>query len=139
MAKQITTFIFNQPGSLARFCTLMKEHDIDLRAMNVGDAEDFGIVRIIADDADKAIKVLKENDFIVQVRDVLVIEVSDHPGALVELLTILGKANVNVDYTYALFSRHEGTAGFVLKTDNRREAEKALSEAGIKVLSDEAL
>lgn len=139
MAKQITTFIFNQPGALARFCTLMKEHDIDLRAMNVGDAEDFGIVRIITADADKAIKVLKDNDFIVQVRDVLVIEVSDHPGALVELLTILGKANVNVDYTYALFSRHEGTAGFVLKTDNREEAEKALSEAGIKVLLDEEL
>lgn len=136
MAKQLTTFIENQPGALAGFCRFLKDHNIDMRAMNVGDAEDFGIVRVIVDDTDKAYEVLKENKYVVKIEDVLAIEVEDHPGALVDLLTTLGDAHVNVDYTYALFSRHEGTAGFVIKTNDRKKALEALAEAGIALIPD---
>ena len=122
MAKQITTFIPNVPGALANFCRSLKENEIDMRAMNVGDAMDFGIVRVVC-----------------QVQDVLVIEVEDHPGALVDLLEALGAAGVNLNYTYALFSRSEGKAAFVIKTENREAAEKALEEAGIRTLTDEEL
>lgn len=139
MAKQLTTFIENQPGALAGFCRFLKDHTIDMRAMNVGDAEDFGIVRVIVDNPDKALEVLKANKYVVQEDDVLAIEVEDHPGALVELLTTLGDAHVNVDYTYALFSRHENTAGFVLKTNDRAKALAALREAGISLIPDAEL
>ncbi len=139
MAQQITTFIENRPGSLAAFCRILKEHGIDMRAMNVGDAMDFGIVRVIADDTEKAAEVLKRSGFVCQVEDVLVIEVDDHPGALVELLEALGDADVNVEYTYALFSRHEGTAGFVIRTGDRAEALKALGKAGIRQIPDSEL
>ena len=139
MAKQLTTFIENQPGALAGFCRFLKDHNIDMRAMNVGDAEDFGIVRVIVDDPVKAHDVLTENNFLVKTEDVLAIEVDDHPGALVDLLNALGDAHVNVDYTYALFSRHEGTAGFVIKTNDRDKALVTLSDAGISLIPDEDL
>lgn len=139
MAKQITTFIPNQPGALARFCTFLKDHDIDMRAMNVSDAQDFGIVRVIVSDTDSAYETLRSNDFVCQVQDVLAIEVEDRPGSLVELLTTLGKAGVNLDYTYALFSRHEGTAGFVIKTGDRKRALEVLREAGVKLIAQEEL
>lgn len=136
MAKQLTTFISNTPGALAAFCGVLKENGIDMRAMNVSDAMDFGIVRVIVSDTDRAKAKLEEQGYICQVKDVLVIEVEDHPGALVDLLRTLGASGVNLDYTYALFSRHEGTAGFVIKTENREEAVRALSEAGLRPIPD---
>ena len=139
MAKQITTFIPNVPGALAIFCRILKENEIDMRAMNVGDAMDFGIVRVIVNNTEKAVQMLQSRKFVCQVQDVLVIEVEDHPGALVDLLEALGAAGVNLNYTYALFSRSEGKAAFVIKTENREAAEKALEEAGIRALTDEEL
>ena len=136
MAKQLTTFISNTPGALAAFCGVLKEIGIDMRAMNVSDAMDFGIVRVIVSDTGRAKAKLEEQGYICQVKDVLVIEVEDHPGALVALLRTLGAFGVNLDYTYALFSRHEGTAGFVIKTENREEAVRALSEAGLRPIPD---
>ena len=130
MAKQLTTFISNTPGALAAFCGVLKENGIDRRAMNVG------IVRVIVSDTGRAKAKLEEQGYICQVKDVLVIEVEDHPGALVALLRTLGAFGVNLDYTYALFSRHEGTAGFVIKTENREEAVRALSEAGLRPIPD---
>lgn len=139
MAKQITTFIANQPGALAEYCRILKDNGIDMRAMNVGDAMDFGIVRSIVDKTDLAVQVLEDAGSVCQVQDVLAIEVTDHPGALVGLLETLGRAGVNLDYTYALFSRHEGTAGFVIKTGDREKAVAALKEAGIRLIPDEEL
>ncbi len=139
MAKQITTFIPNKPGTLAEFCSILKEHDIDMRAMNVSDAMDFGIVRVITNDTEKALEVLGERGFVCQLQDVLAIEVEDHPGSLVGLLTALGEAGVNLDYTYALFSRHEGTAAFIIKTGDRQRAEEALKTLGVRLLLDEDL
>ncbi len=139
MAKQITTFIPNQPGALARFCTFLKEQNIDMRAMNVSDAQDFGIVRVIVNDTDAAYQALRKNEFVCQVQDVLTIEVEDRPGSLVELLTTLGEEDVNIDYTYALFSRHEGTAGFVIKTGDRKRALEVLQKAGVKLIAQEEL
>lgn len=139
MASQITTFIANKPGTLAGLCTAMKEAGLDMRAMNVSDAMDFGIVRIIVRDPKKAVSFLGERGYVCQTEDVLAIEVEDRPGALVDLLTALGEADVNVDYTYALFSRTSGTVGFVIKTSDREHAEKALEVAGIRLIPDEEL
>lgn len=139
MAQQITTFIANKPGTLASFCRILKDNDIDMRAMNVGDAMDFGIVRVVTNNTEKALDVLRNQGFVCQVQDVLAIEVEDRPGSLVDLLTALGEAEVNLDYTYALFSRHEGTSAFVIKTSDRAHAEKALKAAGIRILADEEL
>jgi hypothetical protein len=110
-----------------------------MRAMNVGDAMDFGIVRVIVNNTEKAVEMLQSKKFVCQVQDVLVIEVEDHPGALVDLLEALGEAGVNLNYTYALFSRSEGKAAFVIKTEDREAAEKALEEAGVWTLADEDL
>lgn len=139
MIRQITTFIPNQPGTLASFCKILKENNIDMRAMNVGDAMEFGIVRVIVSDTETAAAVLREKGFVCQVDEVLVIEVEDHPGSLVGLLTTLGEASVNLDYVYALFSRKEGTAGFVIKTGDQEHAKSALRSAGIRQLQEEEL
>jgi len=137
--KQISVFLENRPGALCDLTGVLAENDIDMRAMNVGDAMDFGIVRVVTNNTEKALDVLRNQGFVCQVQDVLAIEVEDRPGSLVDLLTALGEAEVNLDYTYALFSRHEGTSAFVIKTSDRAHAEKALQAAGIRLLTDEEL
>jgi hypothetical protein len=139
MVKQITTFIPNVPGALASFCRTLKKYNIDMRAMNVGDAMEFGIVRVIVDQTEKAVEILQSENFVVHVQEVIALEVEDHPGSLVELLTTLEEAGVNLDYTYALFSGHEHKAAFVIKTQNREKAEEALKSAGIRAISQEEL
>ena len=136
MAKQITTFIPNRPGALAGLCAAMKEGGIDMRAMNVGDAMEFGIVRIVASDPDAAARTLRDRGYVCQVEDLLAMEVEDRPGSLVELLDALGRAEVNLEYMYALFSGHEGKAGFVIRTSDQDHAAAALKEAGITILDD---
>ena len=139
MAQQITTFIENKPGTLAEFCRILKMHDIDMRAMNVSDAMDFGIVRVVVSDTDETIRVLRDSGYVCQREDVLAIEVEDQPGALVGLYTALGEAGVNLDYTYALFSGKENKAAFVIKTTDRTHAMETLEKLGVKLLSDDEL
>ena len=91
--KQISVFLENRPGSLADFCKSFK-NEIDMRYVR-GRCQDFGILRIIVDDTYKTMTVLKDEGYVCQVTKVLTIEIDDKPGALVNVLTLLGDAKVN--------------------------------------------
>lgn len=120
--KQISVFVQNEPGRLLEFTDILSKAGINMTALNLADVTEYGIVRIIADDTDKAVSVLRQNDYSVVVNDILCVDVTDKPGALHEILEKLAKAELNISYMYA-FSNN-GNASLAFKID---DLEKAVS------------
>lgn len=138
--KQISVFVENRPGRLSKITRLLGDNNISIRAMSIADTKDFGILRLIVDDSEKALSVLKENDFAVTVTGVLAIRISDKPGGLADAMECLYSENISVEYMYAAFlSEADETAYLVLRVDKLDEAVNALGESGFKIVSDEEL
>ena len=135
--KQISVFLENAPGSLMAFCRVLREHQIDMRALNVAETTEYGVMRLITDDLATTMKVLAEEDYIAKTTDVLVMELDDTPGALVAMLSVLSDAKININYFYAALLRAEGKAYLVAKVSDVQAAEKVLADAGYHPLSEE--
>jgi len=84
--KQISVFVENKPGKLAELTDYLNQQDIDMRALSIAEAQDFGIVRMIVDDAYKTSQVLKNAGYVVSITPVLAVEMSDEPGSLYKIL-----------------------------------------------------
>ena len=132
--KQISVFLENRPGALAEICAIMEKENIDMRAMCVAEAEDFGILRIIVDDPLNVATTLKDHDYICKITDVLTIEVKDKPGALVSTLNKLMDAGVNIEYSYAFLSRRADRAYLVLRVAKPERALEKLSGSDIRIV-----
>ncbi len=137
--KQISVFLENKPGQLAKFAGLLRENGIDMRALTLAEAADFGVVRTIVSDPDRAQQVLKEAGKISAVTPVLAIEVPDKPGALTDILQILTDGAINLEYTYAFTSRKNQSAYMVFRVaDKNIEKAASLLEAhGINIVKQE--
>ena len=122
--KQISVFLENRPGTLAEFCKVLQKNNIDMRAMCVADAMDFGIARVIVDNVYDTVTVLKDEGYVCQITKVLTVEMEDRPGALSEILALLGEQNINLEYTYAFLTREKDKAYLVIKVaDNAAAAD----------------
>ncbi len=133
--KQISLFLENKPGHLAAICRKLEETGINIVTLSLAETHEFGIVRMIVNDADKASKLLSEAGFAVNVREVLAVTVRDEPGGMKELIEIIGDAGVNIEYMYA-FANHVGKAAVhVFRFDDPVKAEAALVAAGRSVLA----
>lgn len=128
--KQISVFVENKQGKLAETVRLISEAGLNIRAMSIADTKEFGILRLILPDIDKAIEVIGEAS-IVKVTDVVCVRMNDEVGALSSILTVLGNADINVDYMYAFTAPTDFGAYVVLRVDDVMAAEKALAEGGI--------
>ena len=137
--KQISVFLENRPGTLAELTGVLCDHNVDMRAMCVADAMDFGIARIIVDDVYNTMTVLKDAGYICQITKVLTIEMQDEPGALAKILDLLGKEGINLEYTYAFLTRKRDTAYLVLKVADPEKAEKVLRAASVKLIGQDSL
>ena len=137
--KQISVFLENRPGKLAEFVEILRASGIDMRALSLAEAADFGVVRTIVSDPDKAQKVLAEAGFISALTPVLAVAVSDEPGALYQILELLREADINLEYTYAFTTRKEQGAYMVFRVaDSSMEKTAALlEEKGIGVVAQE--
>ncbi|MCD7828344.1 MAG: hypothetical protein LUG85_07425 [Clostridiales bacterium] len=132
--KQISVFIENKPGKLAEVTRFIAEKNINLKALSIADTQDFGILRIICGDADAAVSAIKDGGYVATVTDVLAVEIEDKPGSLAEILEYLAKAEVVVEYTYAFLSvKNNESAYMIFRVDDSAKAEKALTEANVKV------
>ena len=98
---QLSIFAENKPGSLNKICKLLAENDIDILTLSLADTTDFGILRIITKDWEKARDVLTRNQIIVRVTDVVAVEVPNRPGGMCSILDTLSRSSINVDYMYA--------------------------------------
>lgn len=137
--EQISIFIENKSGRLAEVCGILGEAGVNIRALSLADTSDFGILRLIVKDSEKALKVLKERHFTVSKTDVIGVEVPDSPGGLSKILQILDQNAVNVEYMYAFVERSGDNAVIIFRFDNVDEAINVLSNNGIKILKSEKI
>ena len=134
--KQLTVFVPNQKGSIVNVTDALSKNNINIRALSIAETEDFGILRLIVNDETLAETVLKEQGYLIKVVDVVGVKIGDEPGKLTEALTILDKADINVEYLYAFMTRTEKHAYVVLRVENNQVAEAALTDAGFKLISE---
>lgn len=131
LIKQTSVFIENKPGKMAKIIDILGANDINLNALSIADATDFGILRLITDEPDKAAAVLASEDFVVKTTNVISVNIENKPGGLVKILRIFKDNNIAVDYMYAYVSK-DSNAITVIKTDNIDLAVQKLAENGIE-------
>ena len=136
--KQISVFIENKKGKLAEVTRYIADYKVNLRALSIADTQDFGILRIICEDPEKANEALKEGGYITTITDVLATAISDEPGSLAAILEVLSEAGVVVEYTYAFLSAVKG-AYMIFRVDDNQAAAAALAGAGIKTANQDEL
>jgi hypothetical protein len=136
--KQLSVFIENRPGRLSAVTKILGDNDVNIRAMSLADTKDFGILRLIVDDFEKAVSALKTEGF--SVTQVLAVEINDRPGGLSEAMKALYNDNISVEYMYSAFiNTKENTAYLILRVENVTAALEALSEAGFALISQQEL
>ncbi len=135
---QLSVFIENKHGRLSEAIKGISESDINIRALSIGDSQDFGIVRMIVSDLDKARELLGE-EFIYKVTPVIAVKMDDKGGALYKILKTLEESEINVKYTYAFTSNKEFGAYVVLRVDDVTATEKILSDKGFRLATDEEI
>ncbi|WP_283171320.1 amino acid-binding protein [Curtanaerobium respiraculi] len=141
MIDQLTVFLENSEGRLRALVRALADANVNMSALTIADTADFGLVRIICADPERAAAVLRDNHFRAMVTKVSAIEVPNHPGGLVELMDLLAEHGLNIEYGYC-FSVNDDKAVDVLKISGSKEAAQAaeiLREAGFKSLGQDDL
>ena len=130
-------FLENKPGKLSAVCQALADADINIATLSLADTSDFGIVRMIVDDHERAKAVLTEKGHVVNVREVIAVCVPDRPGGMAEVMKVLDEAGANIEYSYA-FSFHRGEkAVLVFRFSDNAKAESALKAAGYTTLGED--
>jgi hypothetical protein len=132
MLKQISVFLPNQPGILAKFTKVLMDEKINMRAISVAETADYGILRILVDKVDECVKILKDNNYLVSTTDVIAVDIPDKPGALYEITKLLGDNHINIEYLYSTLVKEE--AIIVLRIDNINKAIEVLRSKGVKLI-----
>ena len=137
--KQIYEFMENRPDRLAEITKVLSDNDIDMRAINIADTTDFGILRMIVDDPEKAERVLRENNMTASVTDVLAVSIDDTVGAFRKVIALLKEENISIEYIYSFIGEKSAKAVIVIKTNDSEHAIQLLQQGGINVLSSDDL
>jgi len=137
--KQISLFVENKPGRMAKVSKTLSDAGVNIRALTVAEAGDFGVIRMVVDDPEKGYKVLHDGGFTVSETEVLAVEMKDIPGGLYEIVNTLGESEVNVDYAYAFVTTKAERALLIIRVDNLEKARKVLTDAGIKLATREEI
>jgi hypothetical protein len=137
--EQISIFLENRAGRLSDVTQTLAQAGINIRALSLADTSDFGILRLIVSDNEKAKDALKEKGFTVGRTTVVPVEVSDEPGGLNAILQILSKQNINVEYMYAFVQQSGRNAVLIFRFDRTDQAIETLLENKVKVLTGKEL
>ena len=136
---QISVFLENRTGQLAEITHLLAQNHIDLRAISIAEPADYGLARMIVDDAQKASNILLQHGDILSMTPVWAVEVPDRPSGLADLLAVLAQNHIDVEYMYSLFTHREGNAYMVLRISDEATFTAALAANSIKIVSGEEL
>lgn len=131
---QLSIFVNNEPGRLAYIASVLKECGINMRAFNLAESTEFGILRAIVEDPDRAYDLLKGKGIIVKKTDVIGIVIQDTPGSLFQAADLLGKAGINIEYGYAYTGKTD--AAFFIRVDDPQKGVELLNQAGIRLIFD---
>ena len=139
MIKQLSLFVENRPGALSAVCQVLKNNRINIRTLSLADTQQFGILRLLVKEYEKAKEALDAAGLVVKVTDVLALTVPDHPGGLADILTIFDKHKLSVEYMYAFtFGRGE-KAVIVFRFENPEKAIEELRGEPIELVRAEEL
>lgn len=133
--KQISVFLENKEGRLAQVTKALGDNNINIRALSIADTTDFGILRLIVSDPDKAHEVLKSEGFTVSFTEVIAVEVIDEPGGLSRALEVLQSVDINIEYLYAFVQKVSRAALVVFRVERLDEAIEILQKEGFQILS----
>ena len=131
---QLSVFIENRPGQLSFPCKLLSENGIDIRTLSLADTKDFGILRLIVNDWNKAKGVLEDGGCVVKITEVVGIEVPDRPGGLSQVLSVIDQAGINIEYMYAFTWGRAGKAIMIFRFDRPDDAISVLQKAGMNIV-----
>lgn len=134
---QISVFLENRKGQLVEITTALSKNNVDLRAINVVEATEYGLIRFIVDDYKKACDVLNEYDFVYRTTPVVVAAVDDKVGGLSDLLNILKEEDFNIEYMYSIFSQINHRALMVFRVNDSDKLENILQGKGYNISIDE--
>jgi hypothetical protein len=139
MVKQVSIFLENRAGRLYEVTSLLAKNRLNIRALSIADTSDFGILRIIIDDPDRAIDFLKKENYTVSATDVLAIEVDDRPGGLAKILRIFDENQINIEYMYAFLGKLPEKAIMIFRFDNNKLVMEKLKNKDIKFIEAKEL
>ena len=137
--KQLAIFLENRHGALAEVTQILKDENIDIRALSIAEGPDYGILRIIVSDTEKAKAAIKQAGVTVHATDVLAIKVPDVPGGFAKVVDALGSKMIDIEYTYAFLTPREKEACVIVRVDDNDEAKEALKAVGIDTLKENEL
>lgn len=129
--QQISIFLENSTGRLAEVTRVLKDGGVNLRAIMIADTADFGILRVIVDNVDKAIGILQKDKFTIKTTDVLAVTISDKVGSLADVLALFDHNKVNIEYLYAALDKADETAVVIIRTDDIENGLKVIEANGL--------
>ena len=135
--KQLSVFLENKPGAFSAPCRLLAKADINIQTCSLADSREFGILRLIVEDTDKARRLLEQNGFAVKVTEVIALEVVDLPGGLAAILDALEGTDINVEYAYSLTGGTKGHALLLFRFSDPNAALQMLKERKINCVGSE--
>ena len=136
---QISVFLENRSGQLAEMTRLLADEKIDIRAISIAETADYGLARMIVNDAPKASSILLQHGDILSMTPVWAVEVPDRPAGLADLLAVLAENHIDVEYMYSLFTHRDGYAYMVLRVSDEVAFTAALTANHIKLVTAEEL
>ena len=139
MVYQISVFLENRAGQFAEITHILAENGIDLRAISIAETTDYGVLRMIVDNAEKTTSILMQHGYLMSMTPVQVIAVSDEPGGIAPVLAKIAEGNVDIEYMYSLFTHNQGKAYIVFRTAQADKFEELLKEQGIALATSEEL
>ena len=141
LVKQLSVFMENRPGRLSKLTHTLGKEGIDFVTLSIADTKDFGIVRFIARENERAYEVLKREGFTVGITELIRVEVDDKPNALAEGVALIEEADMNIEYLYSFVLTERNTAKILMRVDDKDTARAVslLTEKGIRLLSEKIL
>ena len=139
MVYQISVFLENRAGQFAEITGILAENKIDLRAISIAETTDYGVLRIIVDDAEKATAILMQHGYLMSMTPVQVVAVPDQPGGVASVLAILAEGNIDIEYMYSLFTHKEGKSYIVFRVAEAEKFSNLLMAHNIALSTNEDL
>ena len=139
MVYQISVFLENRAGQFAEITGVLAENKVDLRAISIAETTDYGVLRMIVDNAEKATSILMQHGYLMSMTPVLVIAVPDQPGGVATVLATLAEGNIDIEYMYSLFTHKEGKSYIVFRVAENEKFVELLKSHGLTPCTNEEL
>ena len=136
---QISVFLENKAGQLADITGILSDNQVNMRAINIAETADYGVLRLIVDDASKASSILLEQGFILTMTPVVGVAVPDTPGGLSKVLSVISTEGIDVEYMYSVFGQKDGQACMIFRVADTDALAAVLEKNGIAMIAGENL